>query len=239
MRGLSETVGIRSARGVERSMSAGQTGVAVVVEKTEQPRVRNPRGEGQRLRQEILDAAGRLLEESGQPGAVSLRAIAREAGVTSAAVYKQFKDKSELMWVLLDDVYATLAEEMRAARLAAPADDPWAGLIAAMDAYCRHALDSPRRYELLFHTGPALPPPERTGRHPMSRLLRAWRQAVTPCVDEDDGRVDPLTADRVAKLLWTGLHGQFGLWRNAPEAIDETELRALRDSLLFALFGRC
>ncbi|MEV8546860.1 TetR/AcrR family transcriptional regulator [Streptomyces sp. NPDC051572] len=218
-------------------MSGGQADVAV--DKTGRPRARNPRGEGQRLRQEILDAAGRLLEESGQPEAVSLRAIAREAGVTSAAVYKQFKDKSELMWVLLDDVYKALAEEMKAARLAAPADDPWAGLCAAVNAYCRYAVDRPRRYELLFHTGPALPPPERPAYHPMNRLLSAWRQAVAPYVDEEPDRGGPLTGDRVAKLLWSGLHGQFGLWRNAPEAIGEKELMALRDSLMFALFGRC
>jgi AcrR family transcriptional regulator len=217
-------------------MSAGQPDAAVA--NAGRPRVRNPRGEGERLRQEILDAAGRLLEESGQPEGVSLRAIAREAGVTSAAVYRQFKDKSELMWVLLDDVYENLARTMSTARLAESADDPWAGLRAAVNAYCRYAVEKPRRYELLFLTGPALPPPEWPAYHPMTRLLVAWRQAVAPCMDETAGPGHPLNGDRVAKLLWSGLHGQFGLWRNAPDTIDETELMALRDSLLFALFGR-
>lgn len=213
-------------------MSAGQAGV------TGRTRARNPRGEGQRLRQEILDAAGRLLEESGQPDEVSVRAIAREAGVTSAAVYKQFKDKSELMWVLLDDVYETLADKMSAARQSAPADDPWAGLRAAVDAYCRYAAETPRRYELLFRTGPTLPPPEQPGNHPLARLLNTWRETVAPCLDDAAGIAGPLTGDRVAKLLWSGLHGQFGLWRNAPDTIDNTELMAMRDSLLFALFRR-
>ncbi|HEY1702758.1 MAG TPA: TetR/AcrR family transcriptional regulator [Trebonia sp.] len=217
-------------------MGAGRTNT--VVESPGRLRVRNPRGEGQRLRQEILDAAGRLLEEVGQPEEMSLRAIAREAGVTSAAVYKQFKDKSELMWVLLDDVYGILAAKMSQARRSVPAGDPWAGLRAAVDAYCRYAVEIPRRYELLFSTAPTLPPPERPGDHPMCRVLDAWREAVAPCVDEAAGVAGPLTADRCAKLLWSGIHGQFGLWRNAPDAISETELMALRDSLLFALFGR-
>jgi AcrR family transcriptional regulator len=217
-------------------MSTGRT--SVTTERVGRPRVRNPRGEGRRLRQEILDAAGRLLEETGQPAEVSVRAIAREAGVTSAAVYKQFKDKSELMWVLLDDVYEALAGRMRAARQSAPEGDPWAGLRAVMDAYCRYAVDTPRRYELLIRTGPNLPAPENISDHPLGRLLETWREAVAPCMAEAADEVGPLTGDRVAKLLWSGLHGQFGLWRNSPDAVGEVELMALRDSLLYALFKR-
>ncbi|MER5754498.1 TetR/AcrR family transcriptional regulator [Streptomyces sp. NPDC002088] len=200
-------------------------------------RVPNRWGEGQRLRQEILDAAGRLLAETENPETISLRAIAREAGVTAPAIYKHFKDKSELMWTLLDTVYATLAERMRTAQQAAPADDSWAGLRAAVDTYCRLATDAPHRYDLLFRIGPGLPPPDHLPRHPMTQILDAWCEAVTPYL-ATTGRGTGST-DQIAKLLWSSLHGQLGLWRNVSQNTDDnTGLDELRDSLLSALFGR-
>lgn len=48
------------------------------------------------LRRALVDAAIRILEREG-PGALSLRAVAREAGVSPAAPYHHFKDKSELL----------------------------------------------------------------------------------------------------------------------------------------------
>ncbi len=48
------------------------------------------------LRRALVDAATRILEREG-PGALSLRAVAREAGVSPAAPYHHFKDKGELL----------------------------------------------------------------------------------------------------------------------------------------------
>lgn len=60
------------------------------------------------LRRALIDAARRLLESEG-PSALSLRAVAREAGVSPAAPYHHFKDKAELLdavahegWEMLD-----------------------------------------------------------------------------------------------------------------------------------------
>jgi len=60
------------------------------------------------LRRALIDAARRLLEKDG-PSALSLRAVAREAGVSPAAPYHHFKDKAELLdavahegWEMLD-----------------------------------------------------------------------------------------------------------------------------------------
>jgi AcrR family transcriptional regulator len=62
------------------------------------------------LRRALIDAARRILEAEG-PSALSLRAVAREAGVSPAAPYHHFKDKGELLdavamegWEMLDAV---------------------------------------------------------------------------------------------------------------------------------------
>ncbi|MEV4036322.1 TetR/AcrR family transcriptional regulator [Streptomyces umbrinus] len=200
-------------------------------------RVPNRWGEGQLLRQEILDAASRLLEETGSPDGISLRAIAREAGVTAPAIYKHFKDKTELMWTLLDTVYATMAERLRAARQSAPAGDAWAGLRAVVDSYCDFALDEPRRYELLFHVGPLLPSPPQSIPHPMQRLLDAWCEAVVPYLGEAEG-IGVTDGRQLAKVLWSALHGQFGLWWNVSDLTDASDLVDMRETLLLAVFGR-
>jgi AcrR family transcriptional regulator len=48
------------------------------------------------LRRALVDAAARILEREG-PSALSLRAVAREAGVSPAAPYHHFKDKGDLL----------------------------------------------------------------------------------------------------------------------------------------------
>ncbi|MDZ4318073.1 MAG: helix-turn-helix domain-containing protein, partial [Phenylobacterium sp.] len=48
------------------------------------------------LRRALVEAACRLLEKEGAQS-LSLRAVAREAGVSPAAPYHHFKDKSELL----------------------------------------------------------------------------------------------------------------------------------------------
>src|SRR5487761_2417140 len=48
------------------------------------------------LSRALVDAGRRILEAEG-PAALTLRAVAREAGVSSAAPYHHFKDKSELL----------------------------------------------------------------------------------------------------------------------------------------------
>ena len=199
-----------------------------------QARVPNRWGEGQRLRQEILDAAQRLLEATGHPDEISLRAIAREVGVTASAVYKHFEDKADLLWTLLDTAYAGLADRLLAAHRDALPLGAWAGVRAAVDVYCRLADEQPRRYDLMFRIAPTLPPRRDPLEVPSKQVLDAWRDVIIPQFPDD-----PEAAGRTAKLLWTGLHGQIELWRNVSADVHDAELSMLRNALLTALFGRC
>ncbi|MFI0779347.1 TetR/AcrR family transcriptional regulator [Streptomyces sp. NPDC021212] len=56
-------------------------------------------GEGGALKEEILAAAARMLTESGREGDLSLRAVAREVGISAPSVYLHFKDRAELVRV--------------------------------------------------------------------------------------------------------------------------------------------
>ena len=67
------------------------------------------------LRRALVEAARRLLEAEG-PSALSLRAVAREAGVSPAAPYHHFKDKAELLDAVASEGWDMLNESMSAAK---------------------------------------------------------------------------------------------------------------------------
>src|SRR5215218_5462232 len=66
------------------------------------------------LQRALVDAAQTILEREG-PAALSLRAVAREAGVSPAAPYHHFKDKDELIGAVAKRGFEMLADAMRAA----------------------------------------------------------------------------------------------------------------------------
>src|SRR6188472_3873205 len=67
------------------------------------------------LRRGLIDAARRLLETDG-PSALSLRAVAREAGVSPAAPYHHFKDKAELLDAVAQEGWEILGQQMSEAK---------------------------------------------------------------------------------------------------------------------------
>src|ERR1700733_9370710 len=67
-----------------------------------------------------LVLAGRRILESDGPAALSLRAVAREAGVSPAAPYHHFKDKSELLEAVAGEGWHELGEAITEARANAP-----------------------------------------------------------------------------------------------------------------------
>src|SRR5256885_9407045 len=99
-----------------------------IMEATSGARTRNPRGQGERLRDEILDTALRLLDELGDDQALSLRAVARAAGIAATSVYLHFADRDALVLAALRRSHDDLLAEADRAEVAAA--DPAAALRA-------------------------------------------------------------------------------------------------------------
>ncbi len=76
-------------------------------------RRRAPRGSGDKLRDEILDAATELLLESGDAKAVSIRSVAQHVGVTPPSIYLHFSDKDALLDAVCVRYFEKLDEEMQ------------------------------------------------------------------------------------------------------------------------------
>ena len=118
-------------------------------------RVRNRRGEGARLREDLLAAAAGLVDEHQSLDGVGLRAVASAAGVTPNAVYRHFEDHDALLRATVEWCWDRFVEAVIAG---APADaDPYVRLRASGDAYVAFAQAHRGWYRLMFSDAQLLP----------------------------------------------------------------------------------
>jgi len=101
---------------------------------------------------EIKQTARQILVSQG-PDAVSLRAIARQMGMTAPALYRYFDSHEELVKHVISDIYTELADGIRGAIEAADAEtggDMTAKVIAACSEFRRWSLGHTREFGLIF-----------------------------------------------------------------------------------------
>src|ERR1051326_3303849 len=167
-----------------------------------------PRGQGERLREEILAAAERLLIETGDQEAVSIRAVADAVGVTPPSIYLHFADKTELIFAICAKHFAELDRVLEEA--AAGAADPLESIRLAGRASVRFGVDHPEEYRILFMTRPAATPEEwNEARAIESASFHHLLPPVQAAIDAGSiGALDPLT---VSFGLWAAVHGLTSL----------------------------
>jgi AcrR family transcriptional regulator len=100
------------------------------------------------LRRVLLEVGHRLLEET-DAGALSLRAIAREAGVSRAAPYHHFADREGLLAALAADGFRDLRDAM-IQRAQAAVGPPLTRMQEIGIAYVLFAFHNPHHYRLMF-----------------------------------------------------------------------------------------
>ncbi|MFJ9835893.1 TetR/AcrR family transcriptional regulator [Streptomyces sp. NPDC101169] len=97
----------------------------------------------------IKDAARRQLAQEGA-AKLSLRAVARELGMVSSALYRYFPSRDDLLTALIIDAYDSLGEAAEAAHEAAPGGDPVRRWTAVCEAVRVWALAHPHEYALIY-----------------------------------------------------------------------------------------
>ena len=113
-------------------------------------RSRARRGEGDRLREEILDATEALLVKTNDLEAVSIRAVATAVGITPPSIYMHFDRKEELILEVCERQFRVLDAFMLEAMEGI--DDPVEVVRAMGRAYVRFGLARPEQYRFLFMT---------------------------------------------------------------------------------------
>jgi AcrR family transcriptional regulator len=168
-------------------------------------RRRAPRGAGDQLRDEILDATTELLLETGHAKAVSIRSVAERVRVTPPSIYLHFKDKDALLDAVCARYFEKLDEEMERATV---------GQTAALDvlralglAYVRFALQTPELYRIAT-MGEGRPGSD-VDLSLNSSAFAHMRAGVEAMMSEGIYPLDDPT--RVALELWTAAHGVAAL----------------------------
>ena len=98
---------------------------------------------------EILDAARGYLATDGAP-ALSLRAIARDLGMASSALYRYFRSRDELLTRLIIDAYDSLGAVAEAREAAIDRNDLAGRFTAVCAAVRAWALAHPNEYALIY-----------------------------------------------------------------------------------------
>jgi AcrR family transcriptional regulator len=101
------------------------------------------------LTREIKEAARRQLAETGAPQ-LSLRAVARELGLVSSALYRYFPSRDDLLTALIIDAYDSLGEAAEAAATANGTAGPRGGWRAVCRAVRHWARANPHEYALIY-----------------------------------------------------------------------------------------
>ena len=194
-----------------------------------EPRRRNRRGEGGKLREEIIAAAVALLDEGGDERAVTLRSVARKAGIAAPSIYAHFADQPSIMLAVVQQEMDRLATSLREADAAA-GPDARARLFAVCDTYLELARQHPQRYRIMFG-GLWTPSADDTSITDAdldslgAEALTLLADVLGACVEAGIAHgSDDLYGDAVA--VWFGLHGlahQRAVVRKMPGPADVGE----------------
>lgn len=169
-------------------------------------RARARRGEGDKLRDDLLDATERLMLDSGDLDSVTIRAIATAVGVTPPSIYLHFPDRDALIVAVCERHFEVFDAAIEQA--GATTDDPLESLRRRGRAYVRFGLENPEPYRILFMT--------RTGSSGAGvRAFQHLVDAVQRAIDAGAfRRVDPFLA---ATAVWAAVHGITSLLISLPQ----------------------
>jgi AcrR family transcriptional regulator len=154
------------------------------------------------LTREIKDEARRQLAAHGAQG-LSLRAVARELGMVSSALYRYFPSRDELLTVLIIEAYNALGEAAEAAAAGPPPSDLRGRWRAACHAIRGWAVAHPHEYALIYGSPvPGYRAPRDTVA-PATRAVRVLGRLITSAAPEsaDAGGRNLLPAAELPPLL--------------------------------------
>ncbi|MFD9127330.1 TetR/AcrR family transcriptional regulator [Kitasatospora sp. NPDC059571] len=187
---------------------------------------------------EALVEAGLALARSGGPGAVVLRAVSREAGVSHNAAYRHFADHEDLLAAVgtrcMDRLGQLMVRRADAVTETDPIPRAWARLEAIGRSYIDFALTEPGWFRTAFcgagaHPGPPKPPPGTVepGTNPYLLLGARLDELV------DAGALPAERRPGAEFAAWSAVHGLAQLLVDGPlRALPRTEVGNAVDTVL-------
>ena len=154
-------------------------------------------------RRMLIRATATMLEEGGLR-AVTMRALSAKVGISHAAPYRHFRNKTALLAAVAEDGFDRLAEQLE--RL----DGAWGGeplerFRTCACGYVHFAVDNPELYMLMFGMEPAGDGPIPRPAQPAHRVLSILRKIIRECQSHGVFRRES-PADQ-AGFAWSAVHG--------------------------------
>jgi AcrR family transcriptional regulator len=187
------------------------------------------------LRQALVDAARALVNEQGESG-FSLSDACRKAGVSTAAPYRHFADKHEILEEVAAQGFLDMTNRSRAATEPHPAGSEQR-IVALGRVYFSFATAEPALFRMMFGQKPRPAEHDRlaeTGRDCFGYVVQ---EVVSYCaINRIEG-----DAQLIALQLWTLVHGAASLTidggyaKVAPDLDVEALIVKGADRLLFSL----
>jgi AcrR family transcriptional regulator len=188
------------------------------------------------VRAAILEAAAKRVAEDGATE-LSLRAVARDVGMVSSAVYRYFDSRDALLTALIIEAYDSLGDDLEAqvdSTRGRPAAERWIDAALAVRSW---ALAHPNDYALIYGTPiPGYAAPDDT----VASGTRASRALISIVRDAD--RLDPIVSHDIEPVLsesFVALRQELGLdVDDATTLAVITAWSQLFGLLTFELFGQ-
>jgi len=156
--------------------------------------------------QKICAAALKLLDQSEDPAAASMRRIAEKVGITPMALYRHFPNREALLRAATEMEYQRIADYFKASNARRDATG-----LRGMRGYLDYALDHPNlfRYMYFSQRADALAYPDalNTGSSPSLKMLRV---AVTGAMQQGKLRADDIS--EMSLTIWAHAHGLVALY---------------------------
>ncbi|WP_027342006.1 TetR/AcrR family transcriptional regulator [Hamadaea tsunoensis] len=172
-------------------------------------RRRNARGQGDRLRDEIVDTAVRMLDELADDEKLSLRAVARAIPIAATSIYLHFPDRDALVLAAMARCHEELVRHGDEAAATQP--DAAAGLRARILAQVDWAQRHPGLYKVLHESGVH----RRLGMPFKEVMVARTVDGVQACMDA--GLAPAGDARQAAIDLRTAVNGMLAQRINEPD----------------------
>lgn len=171
-------------------------------------RPRAARGEGDLLREQLLDAASELVLEHGTAANLSIRQVTKRAGVSPMALYLHFESLADLVEALVEHGFTRFRTALHDAVGAVETDDAEARMRAMGLAYLRFAREEPAIYSVIFGPEHDRQHDEGIGEDHANVGMEAFDDlvgAITDC--QEAGKARAGDARALAIGVWSTMHG--------------------------------
>jgi AcrR family transcriptional regulator len=183
------------------------------------------------LKNALINAGVKILARDGV-GGLSLRKVAKQAGVSHAAPYAHFADKQALIAAISTEGFKQLYSQIETVKQAYQAN-PETLLIEVAWAYVQFALNEPDRFKLMFSS--VL---EKEKEYPdfVEISLKNFRQSVEIVeICQQAGVIKKGASDLIALSLWGTVHGFVSLLLEGQISHTVLEKAPLKDILIFII----